>query len=170
MSSMYRAASRLRPLSISSGSAAGQLGDVVVVHIGNNGPFSAEKFQDMMQVLASVRKVLVVNMMVLHGVNNPVVVPNNSMLAERVRRYPNAVLVGWHAADAGHPEFVERDGIHLTLQGAQAYPDLTARYLADPGDEGDYLTRALWSLRPIGGVGETRATPDRCLPPIQRPT
>jgi len=41
--------------------AAGQLGDVVVVHIGNNGPFSAEKFDEMMQVLAGVRKVLVVN-------------------------------------------------------------------------------------------------------------
>jgi hypothetical protein len=151
--------------------AAGQLGDVVVVHIGNNVPFSAEKFQEMMQVLASVRKVLVVNMVVpRHGVDNPVAVPNNSMLAERVRRYPNAVLVDWHAASVGHPEFAERGGIHLTLQGAQAYADLTARYLADPVDEGDYLTRALWSLRPIGGVGETRATPDRCLPPIQRPT
>ena len=130
---MYRAASRLRPLSISSGSAADQLGDVVVVHIGNNGPFGAEKFQEMMQVLARVRKVLVVNTVVPHhGVNNPVVVPNNSMLAERVRRYPNAVLVDWHAASDGYPEFVERDGIHLTLQGAQAYADLTAGYLADP--------------------------------------
>ena len=104
----------------------------MVVHIGNNGPFGAEKFQEMMQVLASVRKVLVVNMVVPHGVDNPVAVPKNAMLAERVRRYPNAVLVGWHAADAGHPEFVERDGIHLTLQGAQAYADLTAGYLADP--------------------------------------
>ena len=102
----------------------------MVVHIGNNGPFGAEKFQEMMQVLARVRKVLVVNMMVPHGVNNPVVVPNNSMLAERVRRYPNAVLVDWHAASAGHPAFVERDGIHLTLQGAQAYADLTTGYLA----------------------------------------
>jgi hypothetical protein len=104
----------------------------VVVHIGNNGPFSAEKFDEMMQVLASVRKVLVVNMMVPHGVNNPIAVPNNAMLAERVRRYPNAVLVDWHAASAGHPEFVERDGIHLTLQGAQAYADLIATHLADP--------------------------------------
>ena len=112
--------------------AAGQLGDVVVVHIGNNGPFSAEKFDEMMQVLAGVRKVLVVNMMVPYGVNNPIAVPNNARLAEGVRRYPNTVLVDWHAASAGHPEVVERDGIHLTLQGAQAYADLIATHLADP--------------------------------------
>jgi len=113
-------------------SAAGQLEDVVVVHIGNNGPFSAEKFDEMMRVLAGVRKVLVVNMTVPPDVNNPIAVPNNAMLAEGVRRYPNTVLVDWHAASAGHPEFVERDGIHLTLQGAQAYADLIATHLADP--------------------------------------
>ena len=111
---------------------AGQLGDVVIVHIGNNGPFSAEKFDEMMEVLAGVRKVLVVNMTVPYGVNDPIAVPNNAMLAEGVRRYPNTVLVDWHAASAAHPEFVERDGIHLTLQGAQAYADLIATYLADP--------------------------------------
>ncbi len=113
-------------------SAAGQLEDVVVVHIGNNGPFSAEKFDEMMRVLAGVRKVLVVNMTVPPDVNNPIAVPNNAMLAEGVRRYPNTVLVDWHAASAGHPEFVERDGIHLTLQGAQAYAELIATHLADP--------------------------------------
>lgn len=113
-------------------SAAGQLEDVVAVHIGNNGPFSAEKFDEMMRVLAGVRKVLVVNMTVPPDVNNPIAVPNNAMLAEGVRRYPNTVLVDWHAVSAGHPEFVERDGIHLTLQGAQAYADLIATHLADP--------------------------------------
>jgi hypothetical protein len=111
--------------------AAGQLGDIVVVHIGNNGPFSVEKFDEMMQVLAGVRKVLIVNMTVPKGVNNPIAVPNNAMLAEGVRSYPNAVFVDWHSASAGHPEFVERDGIHLTLQGAQAYADLIATHLAD---------------------------------------
>jgi len=112
--------------------AADQLGDVVVVHIGNNGPFSAEEFDEMMQVLAGVHKVLVVNLTVPHGVNDPIAVPNNAMLAEGVRRYPSTVLVDWHAASAGHPDFVERDGIHLTLQGAQAYADLIATHLAGP--------------------------------------
>ena len=63
--------------------AAGQLGDVVVVHIGNNGSCSAEKFDEMMEVLAGVRKVLVVNMTIPHGVNNLVAVPNNACWPNR---------------------------------------------------------------------------------------
>src|SRR5215217_1657428 len=109
--------------------AADQLGDVVVVHIGNNGPFSAEEFDEMMQVLAGVHKVLVVNLTVPHGVNDPIAVPNNAVLAEGVRRYPNTVLVDWRTVCAEHPEFVEWDGIHLTAQGAQAYADLIATHL-----------------------------------------
>jgi len=111
--------------------AAGQLGNVVVVHIGNNGPFSAEMFDEMMQVLADVDKVLVVNVTVPPGVNDPIAVPNDAVLAEGVRRYPNTVLVDWRTVCAEHPEFVEWDGIHLTAQGAQAYADLIATHLSD---------------------------------------
>src|SRR5215212_8735744 len=41
--------------------AAGQLGDGVIVHIGNNGPFTDEQFDEMMQTLADIPKVLIVN-------------------------------------------------------------------------------------------------------------
>jgi hydrogenase maturation factor len=116
--------------------AAGQLGDVVVVHVGNNGPFAAEQFDEMMQVLAGVRKVLVVNMTVPTNVPDPIAVPNNAMLTDEVRRYPNAVLVDWQAEGAGHPEFFGEDGIHLTFQGAQAYAELIAVHLGDDAAEG----------------------------------
>jgi hypothetical protein len=109
--------------------AAGQLGDVVVVHIGNNGPLSADIFDEMMQVLAGVRKILVLNLTVPPNVSDPIAVPNNAVLAARVQRYPNAALVDWHSASSGHPEFFGEDGIHLTLQGAQAYADLITTYL-----------------------------------------
>ena len=112
--------------------AAGQLGDSVILHVGNNGPFTAEHFDEMMQVLAGVRKVLIVNVTVPPGVKNPIAVPNNDMLADRVRRYQNTVLVDWHAASAGHPEFFGEDGTHLTLQRAQSYADLIAAYLEGP--------------------------------------
>jgi hypothetical protein len=87
---------------------------VVVVHVGNNGPFAAEQVDEMMWVLAGERKVLVVNMTVRTNVPDPIAVPNNAMLADEVGRYPNAVLVDWQAEGAGHPEFFEEDGIHLT--------------------------------------------------------
>jgi hypothetical protein len=106
--------------------ASGQIGDVVVVHVGNNGPFTAEMFDEMMRVLSGVGKVLVVNLTVPPGVEDPIAVPNNSVLADGVRRYPNTVLVDWHAASAGHPEFFGEDATHLSLQGARAYAELIA--------------------------------------------
>jgi hypothetical protein len=117
--------------------AVGQLGDVVVVHVGNNGPFVAEQFDEMMRALAGMRKVLVVNATVPAGVPDPIAVPNNAVLAAEVRRYPkNAVLVDWQAESAGHPEFFGEDGVHLTSQGAQSYADLIAAHLGDDAAEG----------------------------------
>ncbi len=106
--------------------SAGQLGDVVIVHIGNNGPFTDAQFDELMQTLAGTRKVLIVNLTVPPQVEDPIAVPNNAVLASGVQRYPNGVLVDWRAASAGHPEFFGDDGIHLTLEGAQAYADLIA--------------------------------------------
>ncbi len=112
--------------------ATGHLGDVVVVHIGNNGPLTAEQFDEMMGVLEGVRKVLVVNLTVPPNVADPVAVPNDAVLAGGVRRYPNkAVLVDWYSASAGHPEYFW-DGIHLTPQGARAYADLISSHVGDP--------------------------------------
>jgi peptidoglycan/LPS O-acetylase OafA/YrhL len=101
--------------------ASGELGDVVVVHIGNNGVFADEQFDQMMRVLRGVGMVLVVNVTVPDSYSWA---PNNEVLAEGVQRYPNrAVLVDWHGTSAGHPEYFW-DGIHLTPQGAQAYADV----------------------------------------------
>jgi hypothetical protein len=112
--------------------ADGHLGDVVVVHIGNNGPVTAEQFDEMMGVLEGVRKVLVVNLTVPPNVADPVAVPNDAVLAEGVRRYPEkAVLVDWYSASAGHPEYFW-DGIHLTPQGARAYADLISSHIGEP--------------------------------------
>ncbi|MCA1716276.1 MAG: acyltransferase family protein, partial [Actinobacteria bacterium] len=105
--------------------AAGQLGDVVVIHIGNNGPFSAEQFDELMRVLEGVRRVVFVNVKVPRHWEQP----NNSVLADGVQRYPNAVLVDWHAASAGHPEFFVEDGHHLQIEGQRVYADLIAAHL-----------------------------------------
>ena len=100
---------------------AGKLGDVVVVHIGNNGVFTDEEFDEMMRVLSGARKVLVVNTTVPETYSWA---PNNEVLAAGVQRYPEkAVLVDWHAASAGHPEYFW-DGLHLTPEGAKVYADL----------------------------------------------
>jgi hypothetical protein len=100
--------------------ASGQLGDVVIVHIGNNGTFTARQFDEMMRVLAGVRRVVFVNVKVPRVWEQP----NNKVIAEGVRRYPNAVLVDWYAASVNHPEFFVEDGVHLQIKGQRVYAGL----------------------------------------------
>jgi hypothetical protein len=115
---------------------AGYLGDAVVIDIGNNGPFSSEQFDEMMGVLAGVPKVLIVSLTVPAGVEDPVAASNNVVLTDGVQRYPNTVLVDWHAASANHPEFFSGDDTHLSLQGAQAYAALIASHLGQAEGSG----------------------------------
>lgn len=108
--------------------AAGQLGDAVVVHVGNNGPVSKKQFNQIMRALADVRKVVVVNTKVPRSWEQH----NNQVLAEGVQRHPNAVLADWYAASADRPELFWDDGIHLRPEGQQVYTDLISGHLNTP--------------------------------------
>jgi lysophospholipase L1-like esterase len=76
-------------------------------------------------VLADVSKVVFVNV----KAPRPWEQPNNDVIAEGVRRYPNAVLADWHAASADRPELFVDDGIHLQPEGQRVYADLIAAHL-----------------------------------------
>ena len=104
---------------------AGQLGERVVVHLGTNGIIRPEQFDALMQRLAAVPRVLVLNT----NVPRPWEVPVNELLAAAVPTYPNAVLVDWKALSGAHPEWFIGDGVHLTGDGALAYADLINRHL-----------------------------------------
>jgi hypothetical protein len=106
---------------------AGRLGQIVVVHMGNNGTFTAGQFDQMMEVLAGVPRVVFVSLTVPRDWEGS----NNTVLAEGVARYPNAVLVDWHAASLDRPDFFW-DGIHLRPEGAQYYAELIAAAVAAP--------------------------------------
>jgi peptidoglycan/LPS O-acetylase OafA/YrhL len=108
--------------------AAGQLGDVVIVHLGNNGTFTARQFDETMQALGGVPRVVFVTV----RVPRPWEGPNNAVLAAGVARYPNAVLADWQAASAGRPDYFATDGIHLGATGARAYANLIAGSLRAP--------------------------------------
>jgi lysophospholipase L1-like esterase len=108
--------------------AAGDLGEDVVIHIGSNGPLGEDQFDEMMRYLKDARRVVFVNL----KVPRPWEQRNNDMLAEGVQRYPNAVLVDWHAASAGRPELFVDDGIHLQPEGQRLYTDLIVAHLEAP--------------------------------------
>ncbi len=101
---------------------AGSLSPIIVVHLGNNGGFSREQFDELMEVLAGTRRVVFLNLKVPRRWQEP----NNAVIAEGVLRYPAAVLVDWHKAGVEHPGYFWEDGIHLRQEGADAYAGLVA--------------------------------------------
>jgi hypothetical protein len=100
--------------------ANGKLGQVVIVHLGNNGTVSADTVDDVLDRLGTVPKVVVVNVRVDREWQDSV----DATLAARVPAHPNAVLVDWYAASDGHPEYFYDDGTHLRPAGAAQYAAL----------------------------------------------
>ncbi len=114
---------------LASRRAAGQLGNVVIVDIGNNGTFTAEEFDQMMKILSGVDKVVFVNVNVPRSWEQP----NNEVIAEGVKRYPEkAVLVDWYSASVNHPEYFVEDGVHLEIPGQKVYARLIAQKIESP--------------------------------------
>ncbi len=107
--------------------AAGKLGDVVIVHLGNNGTFTKGQFDRIMRTLSGVDRVVFVNVSVPRAWEGP----NNQVIAEGVKRYPNAVLVDWHSASADRPELFYKDGYHLRPAGQRIYAGLISAHLPE---------------------------------------
>jgi peptidoglycan/LPS O-acetylase OafA/YrhL len=105
--------------------AAGQLGQVVIIGLGTNGPIAPQQFDDMMTLLRG-RRVIVVNVHVARQWQDEV----NSVLGDGVPRWPNAVLVDWYTFSLVHPELFTGDGIHLQPAAGAVYAELVDRVLA----------------------------------------
>ena len=98
------------------------LAPIVIVHLGNNGTFTAKQFDEMMTVLRDVPRVIFLNTKVPRKWQEP----NNNALVEGVKKYPNALLVDWNATSYAHSEWFWKDGIHLRPEGAKVYANLLA--------------------------------------------
>jgi peptidoglycan/LPS O-acetylase OafA/YrhL len=99
---------------------SGRLGDVVVVHLGNNGTFTPEQFQQMQEILAGVPKVIFLTVKVPRMWEEGV----NQTLTAGVAGMPNAVLLDWRTASIDRPELFYDDGMHLRPEGAAFYSEL----------------------------------------------
>lgn len=106
--------------------AAGHLGGAVVLHLGNNGPMSAEQFDAVMAEVADQRLVLALTLREPRSYE----AGNNAVIGGAVARWPNLRIVDWHAAARDRPEwFGDGEGIHLSSAGARAMADLIAAHL-----------------------------------------
>jgi len=101
--------------------AQGFANDVVIIHLGNNGNFTTQMFDGVMNSLQGTRLVLFVN------IHAPVLWEGevNSMLINNVNRYPDqARLIDWYSASAAHPDYFIEDGTHLQGPGMVAFRSL----------------------------------------------
>jgi hypothetical protein len=98
----------------------GLLGDVVIIHIGNNGTFAPEQFEQMKQLLAGVPEVIFLNNKVPRGWEEG----NNEVIANGVASMPNAKLIDWKTVSSPHPELFYNDGMHLRPAGQTFYANL----------------------------------------------
>jgi hypothetical protein len=110
--------------------AAHALGAEVVVGLGTNSPITDADFNSMMSILSGASRVVFVNT----HVDRPWQDPNNAVLANGARRYPNVVVGDWATLATQHPEWFGPDGTHLAIDGpgATALASLVASELA-PG-------------------------------------
>lgn len=108
--------------------AEGKIQPVVILHIGNNGFFSADVLAQIMAELKQARRVVVVNIKAPRRWESL----NNRVLADAVRAYPNVVLADWQQASRGRPRLFWTDGIHVRNEGARVYADLIVQALKAP--------------------------------------
>lgn len=97
--------------------ASGQLGSVVVVALGTNGPVSTAEFEQMMAVLRGVSRVVFVT----DHAPDYWEEENNALFAREVPRYPRARLANWDALAKAHPQWLYSDGTHMPIGGTGAY-------------------------------------------------
>ena len=100
--------------------ARGELGQVVLLHLGNNGPFTAAQIDEVFAAIGPDRRVLLVNVLVPRRWEGEV----NGALAAAAARHPNAVLLDWRALVTSEAGLTRDDGYHLTAIGAERYADL----------------------------------------------
>jgi hypothetical protein len=97
--------------------ADGQLGSVVVVELGTNGPIDSADFNAMIKALAGVSRVVVVTNFVPDDWQDP----NNAVIEAGARAYKNVAVANWEPLAAANPDWFYGDvGPHMPEGGPGA--------------------------------------------------
>jgi peptidoglycan/LPS O-acetylase OafA/YrhL len=114
--------------------AEGRLGDVVVVHLGTNGPIVASDLDRMMTALADVPLVLLLTNDLPATAQYAYLDANNGLIYDAVNTYPNVELLDWQGLNDGCVgECIYSDAIHLRPTGMEFYATLIQNRLIELG-------------------------------------
>ena len=100
------------------------LGPTVVASVESDEMLQASDFDALVQTVGADRTLWLVN------TRNPSVSwteANNQVVASLAAANPNVRVIDWYSASAGHDEYFQQDGVHLTETGASAYVDVIAQ-------------------------------------------
>jgi peptidoglycan/LPS O-acetylase OafA/YrhL len=100
----------------------GSLPDTVVVHLGNNDLFTDEQFDELMDALSDVPRVIFLTVRVTQRWEGPV----NEALAAGAARHTNAFLADWRGITEGQWNLFAEDLTHLNPEGAAVYAQFIA--------------------------------------------
>jgi peptidoglycan/LPS O-acetylase OafA/YrhL/lysophospholipase L1-like esterase len=103
--------------------AEGELGDVVVLHLGTNGPFNSSTFDEVMEELSDREQVYVLSIYVPRRWESQV----NDAIASGVERWPDVKVIDYYSFGKEHPEYYVEDGVHMTITGQKAYAAMVKR-------------------------------------------
>lgn len=96
------------------------LGNIVVIELGTNGPFTVKQMSSLIELIGKDRKILFVNTRVPRPWESIV----NKTLREVSSKYSNTRVVDWHSASANHSSYFSPDGVHLKPDGAKVFASL----------------------------------------------
>lgn len=102
--------------------AAGRLGQVVVVHAGNNGLIKASDLDGLLDALANRARVVLID----DHVDRAWAPINNRTIEQARAKHRNVTVLDWQHDSQGHRDWLYPDGLHLTPAGQRAYADLVA--------------------------------------------
>lgn len=103
-------------------------GPAAIFEVGTNGPATADDVREMVESVPSDKYVYLVNV----RSPDPLQDVNNALLQQAADEHENVRIIDWHAASAGHDEYFDGDGTHLTAgDGCQAYLALIAGALEE---------------------------------------
>jgi lysophospholipase L1-like esterase len=109
-----------------------RIGDVLVLQTGTNGPPDAEGLEDFLSSLHGLDAVVV--MTVRSEV--PWMDQSNAIIERAAQGHPNVVVADWARESVGHPQYLYKDGTHLTPSGQRAYAHLIWTTLREAQDDG----------------------------------
>jgi hypothetical protein len=119
--------STLATLQAAAGSNA--LGDVVIIHVGTNGPLESS---DLDAIIAAAAPADTIWLTTIRSPWSNQVIENQRILAA-VARWNDTLdirLLDWSAVVDAHPEALDGDGMHLSLSGRRLFTEMIGDALA----------------------------------------